>query len=73
MSAGSIAEKIDLAPASVSEHLKVLRKAGLVEVEKLGTSWMYRANHSAIQQLIKLLQIEFPVTKTKKRRTNDGG
>lgn len=73
MSAGSIAEMIDLAPASVSEHLKVLRKAGLVDVEKIGTSWIYRANQSAIQQLTTLLQNEFPVTRTRKRRTNDGG
>ena len=60
LSAGAVAEAIDLAPASVSEHLKVLRKAELVFVEKSGTSWNYRANHAAVQALIRLLKREFP-------------
>ena len=63
VSAGVIAESIDLAPASVSEHLKVLRKAGLVNVQKSGTSWNYQANHAAIKQLIALLKKEFPKSK----------
>jgi DNA-binding transcriptional ArsR family regulator len=35
---------IALAPASVSEHLKVLRKSGLLELDKRGRFWMYRAD-----------------------------
>ena len=59
-SAGWIAEKIDLAPASVSEHLKVLRKAGLVNVQKQGTSWIYTADRAAMQRAIQLLKNLFP-------------
>jgi DNA-binding transcriptional ArsR family regulator len=40
---------IDLAPASVSEHLKVLRKSGLLELDKRGRFWMYRTNAAALR------------------------
>lgn len=60
LAAGDIAAQIDLAAASVSEHLKVLRKAGLVTVDKQGTSWIYRAERSAITRLLELLRNEFP-------------
>ena len=66
-SAGSIAAKIDLAQASVSEHLKVLRKCGLVTVDKRGTSWFYRANHQAFVQLLLLLKTEFPTDSPNKK------
>ncbi len=64
LSAGAIADAIDLAPASVSEHLKVLRKAELVTVEKSGTSWNYHANQAAMQKLIKSLEKNFPKPKS---------
>jgi DNA-binding transcriptional ArsR family regulator len=40
---------IDLAPASVSEHLKVLRKSGLLVLDKRGRFWMYRTNSTALR------------------------
>lgn len=61
--AGEIAAQIDLAQASVSEHLKVLRKAGLVRVQKSGTSWLYRADQSSIRELHALLEFQFPLKK----------
>jgi DNA-binding transcriptional ArsR family regulator len=48
-SAGELAQLIDLAPASVSEHLKVLRKSGLLELDKRGRFWMYRADPAALR------------------------
>jgi DNA-binding transcriptional ArsR family regulator len=41
--AGDLVGVVGLAPASVSEHLRVLRKAGLLELETRGRFWMYRA------------------------------
>lgn len=42
MSAGRLTEELDLAPATVSEHLKVLRKTGLVELQADGKWRRYR-------------------------------
>jgi DNA-binding transcriptional ArsR family regulator len=39
--AGALVELTGLAPASVSEHLKVLRKCGLLVLEVRGRSWIY--------------------------------
>jgi DNA-binding transcriptional ArsR family regulator len=42
--AGELVELVDLAPASVSEHLKVLRKSGLLVLERDGRFRRYRAD-----------------------------
>jgi DNA-binding transcriptional ArsR family regulator len=41
-SAGTLTDALGLAAASTSEHLKVLRKTGLVTLEKQGTFRWYR-------------------------------
>ena len=43
--AGALSAALDLAPASASEHLKVLRKVGLVVLTKDGNHRWYRADH----------------------------
>ena len=58
--AGELAEALGLAPASVSEHLKVLRKTGLVVVRIEGTYRWYRAVPARVHELIGLLTQEFP-------------
>ena len=45
--AGELVELIDLAPASVSEHLKVLRKSGLLVLERDGRFRRYRSDPEA--------------------------
>lgn len=60
-SAGELAAHFSLALASVSEHLKVLRKTGLVDVQKDGRHWMYRANRKAIAALVRGLGGYFEV------------
>jgi DNA-binding transcriptional ArsR family regulator len=42
--AGELAELSALSLATVSEHLKVLRKSGLLILEKRGRFWFYRAD-----------------------------
>ncbi len=44
VAAGDLAERSTLSLASVSEHLKVLRKTGLVTLEKDGRFWRYKAD-----------------------------
>src|ERR687892_81801 len=41
-------ELTGLAPASVSEHLKVLRKCGLLVLEVRGRSWIYSTDATAV-------------------------
>lgn len=56
--AGDLAQLSSLALASVSEHLKVLRKSGLLILEKQGRFRMYRTDTAilrAIGQVISAL------------------
>ena len=59
--AGELAERLGLAPASVSEHLKVLRKTGLVTMRADGTHRLYRAHPERLAHLVDLLSRTFPV------------
>jgi DNA-binding transcriptional ArsR family regulator len=36
----------------VSEHLKVLRKAGLLDLDREGRFWFYRANERILEAII---------------------
>jgi DNA-binding transcriptional ArsR family regulator len=51
LAAGEIAATFALTPATISEHLGVLRDAGLVEMTRVGTSRRYRARPSALAGL----------------------
>jgi DNA-binding transcriptional ArsR family regulator len=50
--AGELAERSTLAMATVSEHLKVLRKIGLVTLEKDGRFWYYRTDGERLRAVI---------------------
>lgn len=63
ISAGTIASEIDLALASVSEHLKVLRKTGLIDLERDGNRWLYRTNQPRLHAVLAALADELPTTK----------
>ena len=49
LSAGDLAAMSSLSAATVSEHLKVLRKTGLMLVERRGKSWLYTTDAEAVQ------------------------
>jgi uncharacterized protein YndB with AHSA1/START domain len=51
LAAGEIAGSFALTAATISEHLGVLRRAGLVEMTKVGTSRRYRARPTALTGL----------------------
>jgi uncharacterized protein YndB with AHSA1/START domain len=51
LAAGEIASEFALTGATISEHLAVLRAAGLVEMTRVGTSRRYRARPSALAGL----------------------
>jgi DNA-binding transcriptional ArsR family regulator len=54
--AGDIAAAFSLTPATISEHLRVLREAGLVEMTRVGTSRRYRATRDALAGLHEMLE-----------------
>jgi DNA-binding transcriptional ArsR family regulator len=56
-SAGDLAALSDLALASVSEHLKVLRKTGLLTLEKRGRFWFYRADRPILDAVVESLRL----------------
>ena len=51
LSAGEIALHFDVTRPAISQHLTVLRKAGLVSERRAGTRRLYRARPSGIAEL----------------------
>lgn len=50
-SVGEIAEALPVSQPAVSQHLRVLREAGLVEVEALGRRRIYRVSAGGFEPL----------------------
>ena len=50
--AGELADISSLSLATVSEHLRVLRTAGLLRLDKQGRNWFYRTDPPAVQAAI---------------------
>ena len=61
LSATAIYEQFPVSPQAVSQHLKVLREANLVEMEKHAQKRLYRLNPQTLSQF------ETWVTQTKQR------
>jgi DNA-binding transcriptional ArsR family regulator len=53
--AGELAELSSLSLATVSEHLKVLRTAGLLVLDKQGRNWFYRADRGVLERALREL------------------
>jgi DNA-binding transcriptional ArsR family regulator len=54
--AGEIAARFEVSFAAVSQHLGVLRQAGLVTVRRDGTRRLYRADRAALGRLGQVLE-----------------
>lgn len=52
MSAGELVALSSLSNATVSEHLKVLRKTGLLVLERQGKQWLYRTDSGAVRSAL---------------------
>ena len=53
---GDIEERIRLSQPTISHHMAILSKAGLVEASKHGQWRWYRRNERAIRQVVKMLR-----------------
>jgi ArsR family transcriptional regulator, arsenate/arsenite/antimonite-responsive transcriptional repressor len=56
LNAGEIEDRLKLAQPTISHHMKILEKAGLVEVTKQGHWRWYRRNQKAIADLLRELK-----------------
>jgi DNA-binding transcriptional ArsR family regulator len=55
MTAGDIAEQFSISKPAVSDHLKVLRNAGLIYAEKKGQFIYYQLDTTVVQELTAIL------------------
>lgn len=53
---GEIEERIHLSQPTISHHMSILTKAGLIEATKRGQWRWYRRNEKAIRQVVKMLR-----------------
>ncbi len=51
LSASEIAESFSITPQAISQHLKILREANLVQVERRAQQRIYRLNPEAMLEL----------------------
>ena len=51
LSAGEIADRFDVSRPAVSQHLTVVKEAGLVDERRDGTRRLYRANPNGLVEL----------------------
>ena len=51
MTASAICREFPATPSAISQHLKILRQAGLVTVEKQAQKRLYRINVDTLQEL----------------------
>ncbi len=56
LSAGEIAAHFDVTRPAVSQHLGVLKEAGLVEERRNGTRRLYRARPEGLQPVMEFLE-----------------
>jgi len=54
--AGDIEERVHLSQPTISHHMAILTKAGLVDATKKGQWRWYRRNEKAIRQVAKMLR-----------------
>ena len=53
---GEIEERIRLSQPTISHHMTILTKAGLVEANKQGQWRWYKRNEKAIRRIVKMLR-----------------
>jgi len=54
--ASDVEERVHLSQPTISHHMSILRKAGLVEAKKLGQWMWYRRNEAALRAFVRKLR-----------------
>lgn len=60
LSAGDLAAEFDMAKASVSHHLNLLKQAGLVRVRRQGQHQIYTLHTTVFQEALQWMMNFFP-------------
>lgn len=55
-SVNDIAEKVGLPQSTISQHLGILKTAGVITPKKYGVRTCYQVTHKTVQKIIRLLQ-----------------
>ena len=58
LNASDIEQKVKLAQPTISHHMKILKKAGLIEIQKTGTWVWYRRSEGSLKNLRGSIQDE---------------
>lgn len=58
LNAGDIEGRVKLSQPTVSHHMRILEKAGLVEVKRQGTWRWYRRNQKLISQMTRAMKAQ---------------
>ena len=56
MSAGDIARKFNISQPTVSNHLKILREAGLINEKKVKQNRIYSLNREELREVIDTIE-----------------
>ena len=70
-----LGDKLDMAPNLISHHLRVLHKAGLIQMERdpLDSRWIYYSIHrAAVSELLGQLEVFFDASQIQERNPNCG-
>jgi DNA-binding transcriptional ArsR family regulator len=51
LSASQISDKFDVTPQAISQHLRVLREANVIQMEKVAQRRLYRLNPQSMNQI----------------------
>lgn len=73
LSAGELVALSSLTAATVSEHLKVLRKTGLLVADRDGKKWLYRTDPDAVERVMVWTRAEIGAGEGTPGRRPDGG
>jgi len=71
LSAGELAERVGVAPSTMSGHLRVLREANLVVAERHGTTIVYSLNVSVCEEIVGAVMELFGVGEEGTRKVRD--
>lgn len=71
MTAGELGDQFDLAKSTMSGHFNVLRQAGLIVAERQGTSIVYSASLSVVEEAMSSVISAFGIGGG--RETSEGG
>ena len=72
MAAGEIADHFDITPQAVSQHLRVLKEAGLLGERREGTRRLYAVRPEAIESVRAFLDELWPASLARLKATVEG-